>query len=184
MANASKEIMIDILKGHILKAGRRAQALATFNLEWQLTQRTFDRYWREAGLKAKALNQTVQQQVTDTTIQQTLSATGGAILTAHERMAELTKIAKGEIKLPSMQVRWDPSQNKFVTIPFNALPSAAARVSAIAELNRMDGETGKKPPIPLPPLPAPDQPVKDIFHNKTDEELLQMLNAKTKIISE
>lgn len=183
MPNASKEIMINTLCDHILKGGRRAQALASFNLEWQLSQRTFDRYWQNANVRAVTLHQTVQEQITDTTIKEIISISHGAILSAYDRMVELTKIAKGDIKLPTMQVRWDPIQNKFVTINFTAQPSPAARVSAIAELNRMDGETNKKP-VGHPIAPPPDQPVKDNFHNKTDNELLQMLNSKTKIISE
>lgn len=61
------------------------------------------------------------------------------IMKSADRMAYLTKIIKGEIKVPYSEVKWNPVSKAFETIQFEDLATHNARIMAIAELNKMDG---------------------------------------------
>lgn len=62
-----------------------------------------------------------------------------SIMQKTDRMVLLTQIAKGDIEIPTKEIRFDAEQKKFVTIPIVQLPSHQARIKAIEELNKMDG---------------------------------------------
>jgi len=61
-------------------------------------------------------------------------------MTADERKEYLTKIVNGEVEVPYTEVKWDANTKKFVTIKFIELAGHTARISAISELNKMEGD--------------------------------------------
>lgn len=127
--NAINEILTDLGFGI-----ERAECLSKFVEKWQVSTRTFDRYWAEALSRFNALNLRVQNVLEEEYINGKKEALKKAILTKHERMEILTQIAKGEIPLVKHIVCDGVIQEVEI------VPAWADRKAAIAELNKMDGE--------------------------------------------
>jgi len=127
--NAINEILSDLDFGI-----ERADCLSKFVEKWQVSTRTFDRYWSEALSRFAALNLRAQNVLEEEYINGKKEALKKAILTKHERMEILTQIAKGEIPLVKHIVCDGVIQE------VDVLPAWADRKAAIAELNKMDGE--------------------------------------------
>lgn len=127
--NAINEILSDLDFGI-----ERADCLSKFVEKWQVSTRTFDRYWSEALSRFAALNLRAQNVLEQEYINGKKEALKKAILTKHERMEILTQIAKGEIPLVKHIVCDGVIQE------VDVVPAWADRKAAIAELNKMDGE--------------------------------------------
>lgn len=127
--NAINEILSDLDFGI-----DRADCLSKFVEKWQVSTRTFDRYWSEALSRFAALNLRAQNVLEEEYINGKKEALKKAILTKHERMEILTQIAKGEIPLLKHIVCDGVIQE------VDVVPAWADRKAAIAELNKMDGE--------------------------------------------
>lgn len=127
--NAINEILSDLDFGI-----ERADCLSKFVEKWQVSTRTFDRYWSEALSRFAALNLRAQNALEEEYINGKKEALKKAILTKHERMEILTQIAKGEIPLVKHIVCDGVIQE------VDVVPAWADRKAAIAELNKMDGE--------------------------------------------
>ncbi len=113
--------------------------LAQFGNKWhKLSKRTFDRRYKVAE-KAISKEQANIQAQAEHEVAKEVKALKTKILTAIERKELLTQIAKGDIEIPTKEAKWDSVQGKFVMIPAAELPDHAARIRAIAELNKMDG---------------------------------------------
>jgi len=127
--NAINEILSDLDFGI-----DRADCLSKFVEKWQVSTRTFDRYWSEALSRFAALNLRTQNAFDELRLEGKKEALKKAILTKHERMEILTQIAKGEIPLVKHIVCDGVIQE------VDVVPAWADRKAAIAELNKMDGE--------------------------------------------
>jgi hypothetical protein len=140
MPNPTKQIVIDaIIKG--IEIGKdRSKLLATIGKKWQLSQRTFDRYWKIAQQQHLAKQQTIKKELAEVDKAAAIEARKKAIMTADERKEYLTQIIKGEIEVPYTEVKYNPGIKSFETIQFVELASHTARINAIAELNKMEGD--------------------------------------------
>lgn len=126
--NAINEILSDLDFGI-----DRADCLSKFVEKWQVSTRTFDRYWSEALSRFAALNLRAQNVLEEEYINGKKEALKKAILTKHERMELLTKLATGEIAT-WREVITDAGIQKLEYY------SGAEAKAAIAEINKMDGE--------------------------------------------
>jgi hypothetical protein len=140
MPKPAKQIIIDgIVKG--IEIGKdRGKLLATIGKKWQLSQRTFDRYWKIAQQQHLAKQQTIKEEIAKIDKDAAIEARKKAIMTADERKEYLTQIIKGEIEVPYTEVKYNPGIKSFETIQFVELASHTARINAIAELNKMEGD--------------------------------------------
>jgi len=127
--NAINEILSDLDFGM-----ERADCLSKFVEKWQVSTRTFDRYWSEALSRFAALNIRAQNVLEQEYINGKKEALKKAILTKHERMEILTQIAKGKLTFQK------EVPTKFGPQMITATPDFTDRKAAIAELNKMDGE--------------------------------------------
>lgn len=139
MSKPSKDFIIEKLIGEIALGATRGKTLAKFGTKWQISERTFDRHWKKATTEHQGRQEIINRELAAQELQAATDAKKLAIMDIQARKEYLTKIAKGDITVPNTQVRWDPTQKKFVTIPINEPPSTAVRIAAISELNKMDG---------------------------------------------
>lgn len=106
---------------------------ATIGEKRQVPDRTFDRYWKEAGIRYLAANERDKQVVAEVREQAVRLRALGTILTKEERMQILTDIATGGIPLVKHIVCDGVIQEREV------VPSWRDRRDAVAELNKMEG---------------------------------------------
>lgn len=94
---------------------------------------------RKAKQAAHEAQQLKEKAEAEALFEATKEAEKRRIMAADERKEYLTKIITGEIEVPYTEVKWDQKAKKFVTIKFVELAGHTARISAISELNKMDG---------------------------------------------
>ena len=136
---ASESAQIEFIKDCLRNGEQRGKVLAKFVKKWQkVGTRTFDRRLK-AAQKAVAEEQARIQHLAEGEVAKEVEARKSKIMTAIERQEYLTKIISGEVEIPYKEIKWDSEQKKFVTISFVELAPHTARISAIAELNKMDG---------------------------------------------
>jgi hypothetical protein len=134
MPKSNKQIIIDAIIKEIENGKERGKVLATLGKKWQLSQRTFDRYWKTAGEQHTVKQQAIKNAIANDTTIKELEAKKQAIMTAIERKEKLTKIANGE-QTPVQQMLGNGKISKgFI------LPTLADQMKAIAELNKMEGD--------------------------------------------
>ena len=112
----------------------RGETLSKIVAEWQISTRTFDRYWKEARSRFQALTEKAQKAKEEVYIQEEKKAAKKAILSKHQRQEILTQIAMGQIPLTKHIVCDGVIQER------DTVPNWADRKAAIAELNKMDGD--------------------------------------------
>lgn len=131
--NPNKEKIIGDILSELDFGIDRADCLDLIGKKWQTSTRTFDRYWQEALSRFSALNLRTQNAFDELRLEGKKEALKKAILTKHERMELLTKLATGEI----------PTWREVITeagIQKLEYYSGAEAKAAIAEINKMDGE--------------------------------------------
>lgn len=153
MAKPTKQVVIDEIVAEIEQGRERGNLLATIGKKWQLSQRTFDRYWKTANQQHTERQQALKKELEALDTQMALEARKKAILTAEERKEILTKIAKGEIPLNKPMVV--DGQIELVEV----VPDWSDRRAAIAELNKMDGEYAPTKVAPTTPDGKPLSPI-------------------------
>ena len=115
--------------------GTSYSEMKAINVEkWRLVERTFDRYWSEAGARFKLASQNEQNAKDELRTQMELERFKSKILTRHERMDILSQIARGEIPLTKHIVCDGIIHDRDI------VPNWLDRKAALAELNKMDGE--------------------------------------------
>jgi len=130
----NKEFAVNEILSELDWGVKYSEALTKYVDLWQISSRTFDRYWQEANKRFKGAAEEVKKAKTDFIIKEEKKAFKKAILNKHERMEILTQIAKGEIPLTKHIVCDGVIQE------VDVVPAWADRKAAIAELNKMDGE--------------------------------------------
>lgn len=111
----------------------RRDCLSKIVAKWQMSDRTFDRYWKVAQEQHGETQSIIQKSITDISIEAFRENFTGKILTILERKEILTQIALGNITLSKYIVCDGVIQEREI------VPNYNDRKSAIAELNRMEG---------------------------------------------
>jgi len=148
MPKPDKQILIDAIIKGIEQGKDRGKLLATIAKKWQISNRTFDRHWKTANQQHTVKQQAIKEKLTAIDTAAAIEARKKAIMTADERKELLTKLITGEIKAKRPFV----IGGKIMEYPEE--PTHRDRISAIAELNKMDGSYA----------PLPKQQV-DVKHN-------------------
>lgn len=128
-----KELIVNEMLSEIDFGASRGECLAINAEKWQLTTRTFDRYWKEALSRFTAFNLKTQNALDEVRVDAAKKRLKKAIMDKEERMELLTQIARGKLKYKKEVVTKDG-----VTI-IEAKPEFSDRKNAVAELNKMDG---------------------------------------------
>jgi len=139
MPKPSEQAQIDFIVDCLRKGEQRKAILAKFGKKWQsASERTFDRRLRQAETISQDQQQRIKS-IAEQSIINEAEVLKSKILTSIERQELLTKIAIGEIEIPTERPQWDKQQEKFVMIPVLELADHSTRIRAVAELNKMDG---------------------------------------------
>ena len=133
MPKPDKQILIDAIIKGIEQGKDRGKLLATIAKKWQISNRTFDRHWKTANEQHLVKQQAIKEKLTAIDTAAAIEARKKAIMTADERKELLTKLITGEIKAKRPFV----IGGKIMEYPEE--PTHRDRISAIAELNKMDG---------------------------------------------
>lgn len=134
MPKANKQIIIDAIVKEVEKGKAYSKVLAVNVRKWQLSERTFNRYWKIANEQHKEAQQSIKEAKAALDIQNALEDRKGEIANATERKVILTKIARGQIPLRKHVV-----VDKFIEY-IDVVPDYMDRKAAIAELNKMEGD--------------------------------------------
>ena len=140
MAKSDKQEKIDFIVLQLEKGKTRGKILAEFVKKWQISIRTFDRFLKSADIKLRDRQKKASEAADAAYIKAKEEAAKNAVMSKQERLEYLTKIVKGEIEVPYSETKWDAVQKKFVIIKFVELPNHTARISAITEMNKMEGD--------------------------------------------
>lgn len=141
MTKPNKQVIIDFIIS-CLKAGeQRGKILAKTGKKWRTSERTFDRLLKIAKQQYSKQQAEIKEELARVDKEAAIAERKKAILTASERKELLTKIARGEIEIPTKDTKWDIKTKKF---SFVEVPNFTARISAIAELNKMGGDYAAK----------------------------------------
>lgn len=134
MPKPSKQVIIDAIIKEIETGTERGKVVAKFCKKFQKSTRTIDTYWKIANVQHTAKQQAIKKELDEVDKQAAIEARKKAIMTANERKELLTKLINGEIKAKRPFV----IGGKIMEYPEE--PTHRDRISAIAELNKMDGD--------------------------------------------
>lgn len=165
---ASKQIIIDAIIKEIEQGKTYTKVMAVNGRKWQMPERTFNRYWKTANEQHIVKQQEIKKELAEVDKQAAIEARKKAIMTANERKELLTKLINGEIKAKRPFV----IGGKIMEYPEE--PTHRDRISAIAELNKMEGDYAPTK------IAQTDKHGNDI-KQKTDEELQKRLSFLQKI---
>lgn len=139
MPKPNKQIIIDALVQLIKSGNGYSKALGVNKSKWGLPPSTFDRHWKIAKEQHTAAQLVIKKELIALDIKAAIKVGKEALMSEEERKGILTQIARGEIEIPTSEVKWNPVDKVFETIDLIELPSHSARISAINEYNKMDG---------------------------------------------
>lgn len=134
MAKPSKQIIIDALIKDIGMGKTRAVVLVKTGKKWGISKTTFDRYWKIANDQYKELQDKAKAAANRAYIKASEKAAERAVMSKIERQEVLTQIARGEIPLKKAMVV--DGAIEYIEV----IPDWMDRKSAIAELNKMEGD--------------------------------------------
>ena len=127
-----ENIIIDIL-AELEKGISYKTCLSLNDVLWQVSERTFCRYWKIASDKYREQQAATEIELSSIRIEAKKERLKKAILTKDERMEILTKMAKGKL------IYYQMINTKAGSYNMPIIPTMADRKNAIAELNKMDG---------------------------------------------
>lgn len=139
----NKQVLIDFIINCLKEGEPRNIILAKVVLKCHLrppSSRTVDRWLKIANIEFKAAQIETKKELAKVDLEMAVEERKRVILTAIERKELLTQIALGEVEIPTLEAKWDPVNKIFVMIPFVELPTHQARIKAVEELNKMDGD--------------------------------------------
>lgn len=141
MEKSNRLIIIHYIEERLRAGEQRAAILAKVQETWQqIPQRTFDRYLQKANQNVLEQLEREKRILNDQSTQLALQEQEKAIISAQERKVFLSNIVRGDIVIPTKEPRWDPDKKAYVIVSIDQVPGHSTRISAIQELNRMDGE--------------------------------------------
>lgn len=127
--NIITDILIELEKGTT-----HNECLDLIDMVWNLPRTTFVRYWKEANDRYKKVNAEIQDELKSALKKGAIERTERAIMDKLERMEVLTSIANGTLILKKYIVADGMIFEKPIAPDYND------RKTAIAELNKMDGD--------------------------------------------
>jgi len=133
MPKPNKQVIVDEIAKLVELGKSYTQVMAVNGRKWQMPERTFNRYWKTANQQHTVKQQAIKEKLTAIDTAAAIEARKKAIMTADERKELLTKLITGEIKAKRPFV----IGGKIMEYPEE--PTHRDRISAIAELNKMDG---------------------------------------------
>lgn len=134
MTQNSKQIQIDFIISCIKKGESRAEILVKVGNKWGTSKSAFDRLLKIAKEQHAIAQQVIKAELEKLEKQAAINARKKEIMTSEERKMVLTKIANGRLKLTRWWIGKDYQVSKQV------VPNYTERISAIAELNKMEGD--------------------------------------------
>lgn len=118
--NIINDILIELEKGITF-----SDCLALNGTKWQLSQRTFARYWKDANEAYKEVLNKRQKELADISTEAEKERLKSALLTKHERILIAQSIAQGKA--------WKSGDIKVV-------PSAGDRIRALDFIAKVEGD--------------------------------------------
>lgn len=118
--NIINDILIELEKGITF-----SDCLALNGTKWQLSQRTFARYWKKANEAHKDVLNKRQKELADISIEAEKERLKMAILTRHERMKIASDIGKGKA--------WKVGDEILI-------PTSSDRLRALDYLSKVEGD--------------------------------------------
>lgn len=188
MPKPSKQVVIDFIISCLEKGEERGAILVKAGKKWGTSKSAFDRMLKIAKDQHTVKQEAIKRELAEVDKLAAIKARKKAIMTAEERKEYLTKIVKGEVKVPYTEVKWNPEKKKFETKRFVELAGHTARISAIGELNKMEGDYAatkiaatKANGDDLPPAPPAPPSVFDLSKLSMEElETMIKISEKTK----
>jgi len=130
---ANKQAIIDVIIKGIEQGKATEKICAAVCSKFQFSERTFYNHLKKAQEQHLVKQQAIKEKLTAIDTAAAIEARKKAIMTADERKELLTKLITGEIKAKRPFV----IGGKIMEYPEE--PTHRDRISAIAELNKMDG---------------------------------------------
>jgi hypothetical protein len=118
----------------------RKEIMAKYAKRWQSSSSTFDRVLKKANLLNDKKHIIASKIADEQYISLTKDKAIEAIMCSMQRKEYLTKLIKGEIKIPTKRSYYNPVSKSFETETVSVEADANARIKAIAELNKMEGD--------------------------------------------
>ena len=140
MIKPSIQIVIDFIITCLEKGEERGNILVKVGKKWGTSKSALDRYLKIAKEQHSIKQKSIKESLVQLDKQAAVIARKKAIMTADERKEYLTKLIKGEIKVPYTEVKWNPKTLKFSKHQFVEVAPHSARITAISELNKMEGD--------------------------------------------
>lgn len=135
----AEQLQVNFISDLLRKGEERKTILPKFTAIYHKSEKTFNTRLNIATKAVQAEQKRIQE-LAEGNVAKQVEALESKIMSVIERKDYLTKIITGEIEIPYTEVKWDTKQKKFVTIKFVELSPHTARISAIAELNKMGGD--------------------------------------------
>jgi len=120
----NKSRCIDILLSEYKKGVSRSDCMSKYVDEWQISTRTFDRYWKEVKEKFEQEKKIIRQAELKERIKLGKERAHLEIMSKNEVLETLTKLGKGEA--------WKVG-NEIIA------PTANERINAIREISKLQG---------------------------------------------
>lgn len=133
-AKPSKQAIIDAIILEIGQGKERGKVLSKYVKKWQISDRTFDRYWKKANEQHKELQDKAKQAADEAYIQESANAAKDAVMSKAERLEILSKIARGQINVKIPGTNGEPDTEEPVLV------ETLERIKAIGEINKMEGD--------------------------------------------
>jgi hypothetical protein len=140
MRKPDKQTIIDFIISCLEKGEQRGNILVKTGKKWGTSKSAFDRWLKIAKQQLTNKQQAIKKELEAIDKAAAIEARKKVIMTSDERKEYLTKLILGQIEIPYSEAKWDRNQSKFVTIKFVEVANPQARISAIAELNKMEGD--------------------------------------------
>jgi hypothetical protein len=137
---AKKEVIISFIVSELGKATPTSKIMELCGTKWDLSRSAFFRTLKKAQEQHIQSQQAIKDAVKDIEVAGAVEAAKRAVMTAVERKELLTKIALGEVKIPTNKYQYDSKIGAWMDIDVLELPDHQARIKAIAELNKMEGD--------------------------------------------
>lgn len=139
-ASKTKDKIINFIEKSIKVGDERGVIMSNVVIKWHISERTFARYWKKANVSYKEAQKQIKESILKDDAIKALEAEKEAIMTAIERKKLLTQLAKGEIKIPDVELKYDTKNGCWEKCDIEVLPSHQVRLNAISELNKMEGD--------------------------------------------
>ena len=134
------QIITDYIVGCLKKGMSTGKIVAEVGRKWHKSERSAARLLKVAKEQHTAEQSVIKKAVAEVDKQAAIEARKKAIMTADERKEILTKIVNGHIDIENKEPRWDPKQQKFVSLAIISKSTIREMTQAIAELNKMEGD--------------------------------------------